>query len=126
MFVTLHALYKLNVGIRSYHFDTFPSEKTSRHREKWPGLRPRVAPLPPLDALSHGTSWARRSQRQPSKWQAARAAQRLDGMVSIVRIDSIVLQSIHLDGAVLVPVRDLSFSLLCMPALLPSRNIFCS
>ena len=43
------------------------------------------------------------------------AAQRLDGMVSIVWIKSIVLQSIHLDGAVLVPLRALYCFLLFLP-----------
>ena len=45
-------------------------------------------------------------------WAAARAAQRLVRMVSIARGDSIVLQSIHLDAAVLVPVHELSRFLL--------------
>ena len=50
------------------------------------------------------------------------AAQRLDGMVSIVRIESIVLQSIHLDGAVLVPLRALYRFLLFLP--LPPITVY--
>ena len=47
-------------------------------------------------------------------------------MVSIAGRDSIILQSIHLDGAVLIPVRDLSRSLLCLPLLPSTVHIFCA
>jgi hypothetical protein len=47
-------------------------------------------------------------------------------MVSIVRRDSIILQFIHLDSAVLIPVHATSRSLLCLPLLLSTVHNFCA
>ena len=86
----------------------------------------RAAPLPWPAALSHGATLATRSRSAPTTWTAARAAQSLVKLVSIARGDSIVLQSIHLDAAVLVPVHELSRSLLCLPLLLSAVHNFCA
>ena len=99
-----HWVYPLNVGKLQYHSDTIASEKTTRHLTARRGLHGRAAPLPRPAALSHCATLARRSRSAPTTWTAATAAQRLVKMVSIGRRDSIVLQSIHLDGAVLVPL----------------------
>ena len=56
----------------------------------------------------------------------ASAAQRLLKMVSIAGRDSIILQSIHLDGALLVPVYALSRSLMCLPLLLSAVDVSCA
>ena len=118
--------YQHNVGILQYHSDTIASEKTPLNRTAQRGLHRRAAPLPQPAALSHGATLARRSRSAPTTWTAATAAERLVKLVSIVCRDSIVLQSIHLDGAVLVHVHELSRSLLCLPLLLSTVHNFCA
>jgi hypothetical protein len=115
-----------NVGKLQYHSDTIASEKTTLHWTARPGLHRRAAPLPQSAALSHRATLARRSRSAPSTWSAARAGQRLLKLVSIAGRDSIVLQSIHLDGAVLVHVHELSRSLICLPLLLSTVHNFCA
>jgi hypothetical protein len=86
----------------------------------------RAAPPPQPAALSHCATLARRSRSASTTWTATRAAQSWVKMVSIVRCDSIVLQSIHLDAAVLLPVLTLSRSLMCLPLVLSTVHKFCA
>ena len=118
--------YPINVGFSQYHSDTIASEKLTLTWTARPGLHRRAAPLPQLDGRAHRASWPRRSCSVPTTWVAARAAQRLVRMVSIARGDSIVLQSIHLDADVLVPVHELSRSLPFLPLLLSTVDNLCA
>ena len=119
-------MYPINVGFRRYHHDTFPSELTSRRPLGRSGMHRRAAPPPQPAALSHCATLARRSRSASTTWTATRAAQSWVKMVSIVRCDSIVLQSIHLDAAVLLPVLTLSRSLMCLPLVLSTVHNFCA
>ena len=120
--------YSHSVGKIQYHRDTtrIASEKTPRHLTARLGLHRRAAPLPQPAAPSHGATLARRSRSAPTMWAAARAAQRSVELVRIVRRDSIILQCIHLDGAVLVPVHALSRSLCCLPLVLSTVHNICA
>ena len=112
-------IYKINVGKEQYHRDTIASEKRTLNRTARSGMHRRAAPPPQPAALSHCATLARRSRSASTTWTATRAAQSWVKMVSIVRRDSIVLQSTHLDAAVLLPVLTLSRSLMCLPPCYP-------
>ena len=86
----------------------------------------RAAPPPQPAALSHCATLARRSRSAATTWTATRAAQSWVKLVSIARGDSIILQSIHLDAAVLVPVHALSLSSLCLSLVLSTVHNICA
>ena len=122
----INSSYKINVGKSQYHSDTLASEKRPLLPHGRPGTPHRATPLPQPDALSHRATLARRSRSTPTSWTAATAAQRLVKMVSIGPWTILMIQSIHLGADVLVPVHELSRSLLCQPLLLSTVHNFCA
>ena len=120
------ANYPQRLGKRQYHRDTIASEKRTLNRTARSGMHRRAAPPPQPAALSHCATLARRSRSAATTWTATRAAQSWVKLVSIARGDSIVLQSTHLDAAVLLPVLTLSRSLMCLPLVLSTVHNFCA